>query len=63
MTHILDLPDEILILLFGRYLNIADLTRTLASCKRFYFLIEKYKLFNKFLQKYPLLDYNYPYGK
>ena len=63
MTTILDLPDEILLLLFKRYLNITDLLQISNSCKKFKYLIEEFSLWSKFLNMYPLIDFNYPYGR
>jgi hypothetical protein len=61
--NILDLPDDILIQIFKKYLNFSDLFSLSSCCTRFLNLLNKYNIWVTYLNKLPLLDYNYPYGK
>lgn len=60
--NLLDLPDDILVYLLKRYLNIDDLLRLSMTCKKLGQLIDTYNLWAKFILVYPILDFSYPYG-
>ncbi len=61
--NILELPDEILCLIFDKYLDLKHLFILSSTCNRFYFIIDSYNLWLKYLFKSPCIDFNYPYGK
>lgn len=60
--NILDLPDEILINLLKKYIDLNSLKKLYLSCKRLYVLIDSYNIWNKYLKFYPIIDFNYPNG-
>ena len=62
IDNILDLPDDVLIQIFKSYLSPLDLINVSNTCKKFKDLIEDFSLWSKFINRLPLLDYNYPYG-
>jgi hypothetical protein len=59
---LLDLPDEILINLIKKYIDLDSLKRLYVTCKRFHILIDSYNIWNKHLKFYPIVDFNYPNG-
>lgn len=60
--NILDLPDEVLVNLFDKYLCRDQLVAIHLTCQRFRIIIDHYDLWCKYLLKVPAIDYNYPFG-
>ena len=61
---ILNLPDEILVNIFDKYLNLDQLEALHSTCIRFSKILDQYdQIYRKFLFKSPIIDYNYPIGK
>ena len=61
--NIIDLPDDILIYLFDKYLNLNDLLAVYQTCNRFKNIIDYYNVSAKYSRSLPLLDFTYPNGK
>ncbi|CAF0710629.1 unnamed protein product [Brachionus calyciflorus] len=55
-----DLPDDILIYIIKKFLNLNDSIQISKTCTRFYTLLNSYKIWTLLLQKHPVLDLNYP---
>jgi len=61
--NILDLPDEVLVNIFDKYVNRIQLEALHSTCKRFRLLIDHYDhLWLKYLFELPAIDYSYPFG-
>ncbi len=61
--NFINLPDDLLILLFDKYLKATDLISVSKVCRKFYHIVNNFELCDKFLTDYPVIDLNYPYGK
>lgn len=61
--NIVDLPDDVLVLLFKNYVNCVDLIAISNTCIRFRQIIDSFNVWSKYLKKYPLLDFSYPNGE
>lgn len=55
-----DLPNEVLILIFSKYISLDELLSISQCCKFFKYLVFNF-IINK-IDKYPVLDLNYPFG-
>lgn len=60
--NIQDLPDDTLVNIIDKYLNLDDLLSLSKTSLRFYRLINDYNLSNKYFKYLPIVDYNYPNG-
>ena len=60
--ELIDLPEDVLVYLFKNFLNLNDLFVLSTICKRFYLILQNYKIWQKFKILYPIIDFSYPYG-
>ncbi len=61
--NILDLPDEILVNIFDKYVNRSQLEALHSTCHRFRLLIDHYEhVWLKYIFEFPVIDFNYPFG-
>ncbi len=57
-----DLPDDLIVNIIDKYLNLNDILSLSKTSLRFYHLINDYNLSNKYLKFLPFVDFNYPNG-
>ena len=60
--ELIDLPEDVLVYLFKNFLNLNDLFVLSTICKRFYLILQNYKIWQKFKILYPIIDFSYPSG-
>ena len=51
-----DLPNEILVNLIDKYLNLSDVLNLTYTCMRFYQLVNNYDLWSKYTKSLPIID-------
>ena len=56
------LPDDILLNIFQKYLNLNQLLCLSYTCQRFNSIINCYNLWDKYLKTLPIVDFSYPNG-
>ena len=61
--NFLELPDDIFVNLFDKYLDQSAIEALYNTCLHFRQIIDNYNLWLKYLNKIALIDYSYPHGK
>ena len=61
--NIIDLPDDILLAIFNKYLTLIDLITVYQTCDRFMQIINQYNVWLNLSSTCPLLDFSYPNGE
>ncbi len=56
--NLLDLPDDILVNLIDKYLNLTDVLNLTYTCIRFQKIINTYNLWSKYTKSLPIIDSN-----